>query len=976
MNPFQAPVRLGRLQIEITTGCNLKCAGCQRTIAMARNDWQNRHMAVATFAAVLDHCPPADVLVLQGIGEPTLHPDLPALIALARQSGKAGAISFNTNALVRDVAYYQELRRAGLGHVSVSVDSFDQQVADRARTGTDVGQLRRMLAGLVGSGLGLTVSVVVSRWNLDGLAELLAELVRLAVPVIELQPLIAYDGGPDGVALEADDLARALAVIRAAQRAHPATHILPAPALTPNGGKCRRPLHAAYVTVEGLLTPCCVTNDTGLFGRASVVDRDFAVAWNADAVAGWFGRYLDGEPEICRGCAFNPSGSFARTAPPVRLEQARQLQQAGRLDEAATILHSVIAGGGAAEALHLLGVLRFQQGRAAEALPLLEAAVALAPEPRARHNLAVVLQAGGRLEEARRHLEALIAQAPELPSAYLTLAGLLERLNERPAAADILLRLAERALAAGHQNYIRLAVGRLLERADTGADQRARLLLLAHRLRLGGMAEIALQIFDRVQALEPDDVGLPLARCMAGLPMIYDSVAEAEACRRRYADALADFCGRVERATPDQLARGAAQVGMAKPFALSYQGEDDTALQRAYGRAISRLMQARFPAWSTCSASVTNGRKLKIGFATFYWHFHSVSKLFGGWVRGLDRSRFAVYGYNFNPPPLDDWGQSLAGSCDVFREAPAAGDATEHWAGTIAADGLDALIYLEIGMETTAVRLAALRLAPIQAMTWGHPVTSGLPHVDYFLSSELMEPDDGDRHYTEQLIRLPGLSVCYRPLPPAEGSLGRADLGLDAAAIVFVCCQFLPKYRPADDAMLVRIAAEVPGSQFLFVGDAAAPATVALRRRLEAAFRAGGVNPDNRLVFAAPVPPAGFPLLLALGDIYLDTPAWSGGNTSLEAATAGLPMVTLAGRFMRGRHTTGILTALGLEEMVARTEDEYVVLAVRLARDEPWRRRIAGRTLAALPSLMNDPRPVRALESWLAEAVARGAATP
>jgi len=248
-------------------------------------------------------------------------------------------------------------------------------------------------------------------------------------------------------------------------------------------------------------------------------------------------------------------------------------------------------------------------------------------------------------------------------------------------------------------------------------------------------------------------------------------------------------------------------------------------------------------------------------------------------------------------------------------------------------------------------------------------VTTGLATVDAFLSSELMEPSDGDAHYTERLVRLPGLSIHYLPLPEGGGAYRRAEFGLDPAATVFVCCQFLPKYRPADDAALARIARAVPGCQFLFVGDPAAPATGQVRRRLGAAFAALGLAPDRHLVFAPPVPPDRFPALLRLGDVYLDTPGWSGGNTSLEAATAGLPMVTLAGRFMRGRHTTGILRALGLDELITKSVDDYVAVATRLALDVPWRREMAARTLAARDRLFRDPAPVRALEDFLVSAV-------
>ena len=82
--PIQPPDRLRRLQIEITTGCNLRCVGCQRTIGMKDRSWRNTHMPIDRFRAIIRNAPPSQALILQGIGEPTLHPSLGAMIDEAR----------------------------------------------------------------------------------------------------------------------------------------------------------------------------------------------------------------------------------------------------------------------------------------------------------------------------------------------------------------------------------------------------------------------------------------------------------------------------------------------------------------------------------------------------------------------------------------------------------------------------------------------------------------------------------------------------------------------------------------------------------------------------------------------------------------------------------------------------------------------------------------------------------------------------
>ena len=120
-------------------------------------------------------------------------------------------------------------------------------------------------------------------------------------------------------------------------------------------------------------------------------------------------------------------------------------------------------------------------------------------------------------------------------------------------------------------------------------------------------------------------------------------------------------------------------------------------------------------------------------------------------------------------------------------------------------------------MDPVSAQLAAQRLASVQCNSWGHPDTSGFPTLDYYLSSDLMEPGNGQEHYTERLVRLPNLSIYYdEPAAPAV-TLRREDLGLRAEATVYWCGQSLFKYLPQYDEVFPRIAREVGDCQFVFV---------------------------------------------------------------------------------------------------------------------------------------------------------------
>src|SRR6202042_2207832 len=98
--------------------------------------------------------------------------------------------------------------------------------------------------------------------------------------------------------------------------------------------------------------------------------------------------------------------------------------------------------------------------------------------------------------------------------------------------------------------------------------------------------------------------------------------------------------------------------------------------------------------------------------------------------------------------------------CDHFVQGLPSGVA---WREAIVAAAPHVLLYPEVGIDPIAGRLAAQRLAPVQCVAWGQPETTGMPTIDAFLSSELMEPPSSDEHYTERLVRLPDLGSCYVP---------------------------------------------------------------------------------------------------------------------------------------------------------------------------------------------------------------------
>jgi len=295
----------------------------------------------------------------------------------------------------------------------------------------------------------------------------------------------------------------------------------------------------------------------------------------------------------------------------------------------------------------------------------------------------------------------------------------------------------------------------------------------------------------------------------------------------------------------------------------------------------------------------------------------------------------------------------------------------ERWAQAIRSDRLHVLLIPGIGVspDDVTIRLAALRLAPVQATSWGHPDTSGLPTIDHYLSSELMEPPGADAHYTERLVRLPNLSVWYEPPVLTPDAVSRTELGVADTATLYWCCQSLFKYLPRHDWVFARIASAVPEARFLFIQYPDGEVTAIFRDRIVAAFAEAGLDAERFCRFLAPMSMTRFAGISRIADVFLDSLEWSGCNSTLEALAWGnLPVVTMAGDLMRGRHSAAILRMLGVPELIADCPERFVELATELGRDGTRRRALATRIARDKHKLYADHACIEGLARYLHDA--------
>jgi predicted O-linked N-acetylglucosamine transferase (SPINDLY family) len=685
-----------------------------------------------------------------------------------------------------------------------------------------------------------------------------------------------------------------------------------------------------------------------------------------------------GEPEAGVGMIRRAMG-LAPGRAPHHNSLAAAYRMLGRDTEAAAEYRAAAAlRPGSAEIHNNLATVLRALGRHAEAVAEYRRAADYAPGiAEIWYNLASTLAEHGPVEDVEANFRRAIGLRPDFVSALANYGRWLTA-QTRWAEAEAWLSEAVRLAPDDSRSWNNLGIARQEpgRARDAEASYRRATALdpafadahynLGCLLSADGRTDEAVACHEAAIAADPLHGPARLALCMARLPILYRSQAEVTDRRLQYLAALDGLAAAVKE--PAMARAVTAAIGTSQPFFLPYQGENDREPQAAYGQLVCRLL-AEAHRQPPLAARPAPDERIRLGIVSGYFQDHTIFRLFlEGWLTELDRDRFAVT--LFHTGRTHDAETARAAQlCDRFVHGIRTAAA---WREAVSGSAPHVLLYPEVGMDPIAARLAAQRLAPVQCVCWGHPETTGMPTIDYFLSADLMEPPDGDAHYTEQLVRLPGLGLHYTPDEQTVPPLDRMSLGLEPDVPLYWSGQALYKSLPEYDHVYPRIAAAVGACQFAFIGFARSDAvTAAFRERLLRAFAAFGLDANRHCVILPPMPQQRFMAAVGLADVIVDTPGWSGGRSTLDCLAQNPAIVTLPGPFMRGRHTAAILRRIGCGETIARSLDDYVAIAARLGLDGAWRTRVRRAVAERRHRAFRDTATVRALESFLAKVVAR-----
>jgi len=561
--------------------------------------------------------------------------------------------------------------------------------------------------------------------------------------------------------------------------------------------------------------------------------------------------------------------------------------------------------------------------------------------PAARKLLAVALY-GHSVQllahgEFHADVEALLREAlgldPDNPDALNNLGALLLKTN-RPREAVAML-----------ERNLRLA-----------RDGVAALENLALAQQECGDLEAASASLKQLAELAPADNALYLLREALLFPVVPESTEALLAARELVSRKLAALLAR------DDLRAGDPLRFPSTYFPLTYHGLPNADINRAIAQIYARACPSL-----TWQASQVAGRqaphgRIKVGIVSAFLHDHSVGKVCAGLFEHCDRSRFELVAIRLQPAPDDAVARAIDdAAAGVLRLA---GRDLHSAREAIAALRPDILFYQDIGMEPMSYFLAMARLAPVQVTWFGHPDTTGIANMDCFLSWKNFETADSPAHYSEQLLlsQATGNIACYRRPAGEDRTLTRASFGFAEDDHLYCCAQQAYKLMPAMDRLFDDVLRRDPRAVIVLFE----PLQTYLREAVENRLLKNRPQFAGRIRFLPMQGYAAYLRVLQLSDVVLDSVPFNGYNTTLDALAMGTPVVTLAGKTLRDRFGFGLYKAIGLDDLIAASEADYVGLAVRLASDAAFRASCRNRITAGGDRLFEDISAVREMERLMA----------
>jgi predicted O-linked N-acetylglucosamine transferase (SPINDLY family) len=633
---------------------------------------------------------------------------------------------------------------------------------------------------------------------------------------------------------------------------------------------------------------------------------------------------------------------------------AVQHHQAGRLNEAESLYRQILAVEPRhAESLHHLGVLARQMGRSDIAVDLIRQAIVIDPlNPDAHYNLGTALGDLGQLDHAIAAYRQAIALQPAFSAAFNNLGLALCKQGQRDEAATAYAQaiLLQPDFAAAYYNW-GIALSEKGQFDEAIAKYRPAIALqpdypeaynnLGITLKDKGLLDEALVACRTAITLQPN-----LAEAHSNLGTILLETGQPHAALAAFRQAIT-LQPELVRAHSNLL----SCLNYAPDLEPSALAEEHRRWARQHGEPLQRFIQPH-------PNDRSPERRLRIGYVSPDFRDHSVAYFFEGLLARHDSAQVEVFCYA-------ELMKSDAVTARIERLA-------EHWrkitgmpdaevAELIRRDGIDILVDLAGHTGNSRLLVFARKPAPVQATWLGYSNKTWLGTMDYRLTDAIADPlGSSDEPDGERLIRLPKTFACFRPADAAPPVA--PPPALSRGGVTFASFHMLAKLNDELLGRWAEILNRVAASRLLLV--VAGLDEVTTRERFIRFFGERGIGAE-RLDFKGRQTLEHYLALHHEVDVLLDCHPFSGHTVSCHALWMGVPVVTLTGKTHCSRMVASVLTNLGLPELVARTPEDYVRIAVELADDLPrlTELRATLRTRMERSRLMDAPAFARDIEA-------------
>jgi len=634
-------------------------------------------------------------------------------------------------------------------------------------------------------------------------------------------------------------------------------------------------------------------------------------------------------------------------------QQAMAAHRVGRLAEAEHLYRRILsADADQFPVLVMFGLLKAQQSDFPEAERLLSKAVALNPnDAGAQFNHGNVLLRLGRLDDALVSFGKALSLNPGLREAHLNRGGILmfrRRFEEALSCFDAAIQ-SDPKYSQAHCNRGNALVE--LRRYDDAlasyetalslnpqnAEFHASRANALHRLH---RSDEAIGGLSTALALQPRNPGFHynrgnvlfearrFAEAFAAYDQSFSMEPQAEYVEGDRFFAKMMICNWSNYGDEARRLMNGVSEGrpVSRPFAFLAAGSSQSLQTRCANLFCDREFPSPTPHWS---GPTYRHDRIRVAYLSADFRDHPVSHLLVGMFEQHDHARFETMAFAFGKAERTPLRQRLENAFDRFVDVHDKTDA--DIANMLREQEIDIAVDLMGPTESARPGVFARRPAPLQIMYLGYAGSTGAPYVDYILADRIVIPEHEQNLYREKIIYLPETFMgtdSRRAISPTTPS--RKEEGLPAEGFVF--CSFCNSYKisPQIFDVWMQLLCETEKSVlWLSVGDETA------RQNLLREAESRGVG-SGRLVFARRVERNEDHLARhRLADLFLDSFPLGAHSTACDALWAGTPVLTCTGETFGGRVATSLLSALGVDELIARTIPEYQQIAMRLAREPP-----------------------------------------